>query len=171
MRLIMAFVVSTLLAAQQTGRNAPPGSYNAGTFTSTTQLVVETVSVTDKEGHPVEGLTAKDLTVTENGVPQEIRFFEEQKLRDTAGDVLAARSSAENIHVYDKLTRTQIVAESPGNTRYKDRRLLALYFDMTAMRPADQSRALGAAQKFIRTQMKSADLMAILRYSGGAVDV
>jgi len=171
MRLITAFVVSTLLAAQQTGRNVPPGGSNAGTFTSITQLVVETVSVTDKEGHPVEGLTAKDLTVTENGVPQEIRFFEEQKLRDTAGDVLAARAGAENIHVYDKLTRTQIASESPGNTRYKDRRLLALYFDMTAMRPADQSRALGAAQKFIRTQMKSADLMAILRYSGGAVDV
>jgi VWFA-related protein len=171
MRLIAAFVVCTLAVAQQTGRNAPPGANSVGTFTSTTQLVVETVSVTDKAGNPVRGLTAKDFAVTENGVAQEIRFFEEQKLRDTSSDVVASRSGPENIHVYDKLTRTQIVPESPGNTRYKDRRLLALYFDMTAMRPADQSRALAAAQKFARTQMKSADLMAILRYSGGAVEV
>jgi len=171
MRLIAAFVICTLAAAQQTGRNVPPGASSVGTFTTTTQLVVETVSVNDKQGKPVEGLTAKDFTVTENGVPQEIRFFEEQKLQDAPAAALAARSAPEDIHVYDKLTRTQITPESPGNTRYKDRRLLALYFDMTAMRPADQSRALAAAQKFVRVQMKSADLMAILRYSGGAVQV
>jgi VWFA-related protein len=48
---------------------------------------------------------------------------------------------------------------------------LALYFDMTAMPPADQLRALGAARKFIRTQMTSVDLISIMRYSGGAVEV
>jgi VWFA-related protein len=42
---------------------------------------------------------------------------------------------------------------------------------MTAMPPGDQLRALAAAQKFIRTQMTPADLLAILRYAGGAVDV
>lgn len=171
MRLMATLLISTLAAAQQTGRNVPPGGNSAGTFTSTTQLVVETVSVIDKAGNAVQGLTAKDLTVTENGVPQEIRFFEEQTLPEASAAVPAARSGPENIHIYDKLTRTQITPESPGNTRYKDRRLLALYFDMTAMRPADQSRALAAAQKFIRTQMNTADLMAVLRYSGGAVEV
>ena len=42
---------------------------------------------------------------------------------------------------------------------------------MTAMPPGDQLRALGAAERFIRTQMTPADLLAILRYTGGAVDV
>ncbi len=42
---------------------------------------------------------------------------------------------------------------------------------MTAMPPSDQLRALAAAQKFIRTQMTPADLVAIMRYSGGAVNV
>ena len=42
---------------------------------------------------------------------------------------------------------------------------------MTSMPPGDQLRALAAAQNFIRTQMTSADLVAILRYSGGAVEV
>ncbi len=49
-------------------------------FTSNTQLVVETVTVKDKSGKAIEGLTAKDFTVTEDGAPQTIKFFEFQKL-------------------------------------------------------------------------------------------
>ncbi len=55
--------------------------------------------------------------------------------------------------------------------QYRDHRLLALYFDMTAMPIADQRRALQSAMKFVRTQMTAADLIAIMRYTGGAVDV
>jgi VWFA-related protein len=170
MRLILTLMLYSLAAAQQTGQNAPPTGNGAPTFSSTTHLVVESVNVIDKAGDPIKGLTARDFTVTENGVPQEIRFFEEQKLPQTSAP-LVGTAAMEHIHVYDKFTRTQISPESPGNTRYKDRRLLALYFDMTAMPPADQLRALGAAQKFIRTQMTPADVLAILRYSGASVDV
>ena len=49
-------------------------------FQTTTQLVVEMVSVKDKNGAVIEGLTAKDFTVTENGVAQTIRFCEFQTL-------------------------------------------------------------------------------------------
>lgn len=80
-------------------------------------------------------------------------------------------SSAEEIKLYKRLTRSQIAPEAPGADRYKNRRLLALYFDMTAMRPPDQIRALAAAEKFLRTQMTTADLVSILRYQGGSVDV
>ena len=46
-----------------------------------------------------------------------------------------------------------------------------MYFDMTAMQPGDQLRALEAAEKFIRTQMTPVDLVSVLRYQGGSVDV
>jgi VWFA-related protein len=43
----------------------------------TTRLVqVDTVAV-DKDGHPIQGLTANDFTVTENGVRQHITSFSE----------------------------------------------------------------------------------------------
>jgi VWFA-related protein len=65
------------------------------------------------------------------------------------------------------VTRGQISPERPGDVRYKDRRLLALYFDMSAMPVPDQLRAQSAAVKFIRTQMAPPDLMAILSFSDG----
>jgi VWFA-related protein len=172
----MRWVIATLVfctftaVGRQIGRNSPPGNTGQGTFTIGTQLVVETVALTDKKGKPIEGLTAKDFTITEDGVLQAICVFEYQKLEPSSA-APAAPPQPEHVHIYDKLGRTQISPERTGETRYKDHRLLALYFDMTAMPSADQLRALEAAQKFIRTQMTSSDLMAILRYSGGAVEV
>jgi len=135
------------------------------------QIVIETVVVKDKKGNSIDGLTAKDFTVTEDGVPQTIRFCEQQTLPSTISDVAITPSGPEDIKIYNRLTRTQITPETPGDVRYKDHRLMALYFDMSAMRPADQLRALAAAEKFVRTQMMTADLISILRYSGGSVDV
>jgi len=157
--------------AQQTGQNAPSKGSQTPPISVSTQLVVETVAVKDKKGNSVEGLTAKDFIVTEDGVPQAIAFFEHERLPETLSVAPAAQPEPENITIYHKLATTRISPEAPGNIRYKDRRLMALYFDMTAMPPGDQLRSLVAAQKFIRTQMTSADLVSILRYSGGAVEV
>jgi hypothetical protein len=39
-------------------------------------LVVEAVEVKDKQGNFVQGLTAKDFVLTEDGAPQTIRYCE-----------------------------------------------------------------------------------------------
>src|SRR5271168_1923083 len=170
--LLTVFLFATLGAeAQQIGQNAPTGNSNTVTLSVRSQIVIETVVVKDKKGNSIDGLTAKDFTVTEDGVPQKVRFCEQQSLPSTLSEVPVTPSGPEDIKIYNRLARTQITPESPEDVRYKDHRLLALYFDMTAMRPADQLRALSAAEKFIRTQMTTADLVSILRYSGGSVDV
>ncbi len=135
-------------------------------FSMTTRLVVENVVVKNKAGDPIGGLTAKDFTVTEDGKPQTVAFAEYQQLSATKASPLTA-----SVAPVAQLTRTQIAAVKPGDPRYHDRRLLAIYFDMSAMQPNDQSRALDSAQRFIRTQMTESDMVAILRYSGGAVEV
>ena len=44
--------------------------------------MVQQVTVKDKSGKPIEGLTAKDFAVTENGNPQTVAFLEFQKLEE-----------------------------------------------------------------------------------------
>ena len=142
-------------------------------FQATSQLVVEVVTVKDKSGKTVPGLTAKDFTVTENGVPQEIKFFEYQSLPAATAPPAAPVAAAPPIEQpkVQPVTQNQIAPETPGDLRYRNRRLLVLYFDMTAMPVPDQLRAVAAAQKFIRTQMTPADLVALMNFSSGAVKV
>ncbi|MCU1334881.1 MAG: hypothetical protein JWO19_462 [Bryobacterales bacterium] len=171
--LVCALTAGAQQAPTQPPQNVPPGADGAVTFKTSTQLVIETVSVKDKSGKPVEGLTAKDFIVTEDGVAQTIAFFEYQKLPEApAAPIISTAKDAEIVvNPFPKLPKTQIAPETPGDVRYRDRRLLALYFDLTAMPIPDQLRALEAAQKFVRTQMTPADLMAIMTFSSGAVQV
>jgi VWFA-related protein len=168
---MLLFAAAAHASAQQIGQNKSPGATETYTLSVKSQLVVETVVVKDKQGNYVEGLSAKDFALTEDGAPQTIRFCEHQDLASTASALPVKAHDEEDIKLYKHLARTQIAPETPESERYKNRRLLALYFDMTAMRPADQLRALTAAEQFIRTQMTSVDLVSILRYQGGSVDI
>ncbi len=163
--------VAVSAMAQQVGQNKQAGAPDTYTLSVKAQLVVETVVVKDKQGNFIEGLTAKDFALTEDGVAQTIRFCEHQDLSAGAAPLPVAPPGSEELKLYKRLTRSQVAPEALGSDRYKNRRLLALYFDMSAMRPADQLRALTAAEHFLRMQMTSADLISILRYSGGSVDV
>lgn len=163
----LLFAVSA--AAQQVGQNTEGVSNGPATFSTSTQLVVETVSVKDKSGKPVEGLTDKDFTVTEDGAPQSIRFFEYQKLPTTGEQPLPAPT--QSVAPLARLPKTQLAAETPGNLKYRDRRLLALYFDMSNMPVADQLRAFDAARKFVETRLTPEDMVALMAYQGGAIQV
>jgi VWFA-related protein len=167
----IAFFLSVMLAfGQQVGTNVKPGDNTPATFTASSSLVIELVSVKDKSGKAIEGLTEKDFTVTEDGVPQVIKHFDYFNFPEEQNTTPLAPKVAD-VQIMNKLPHAQIMPETPGNPRYRNRRLMALYFDMTAMPPPDQIRALSAAEKFITKQMTSADLVAIMDYSGGAVNV
>ncbi len=162
-------------AAQQPQRGATPTAASPQTQTPppirvTTQLIVEEVAVKDKSGKPVEGLTPNDFVLTEDGVPQTISFVEFQRLQ-RQGAVATPSPSEPIIPTALPATRVQIAPEQPGDARYRDRRLLALYFDMSTMQPADQLRSFDAALKFVDTQMDSSDMMAVITFEGGAVRV
>jgi VWFA-related protein len=159
------------IAAQQIGQNRLGNAQDNYTLSVKVQLVVEAVVVKDKQGNPIRGLAASDFTVTEDNAPQTIKFFEHQDLAANAKPLPDSKRADENLKIYKRLARERIAPETTENERYKNRRLLALYFDMSAMRPADQIRALQAAEKFIRTQMTSVDLVAIMRYNAGSVDI
>ena len=167
---LLALALVVPLTAQQPQPQAPP------VFRSGAQLTVETVSVKDKSGKPIEGLTAKDFSITEDGVPQTISFVEFQRVPNPsdplqAADAVPAAPAAVATPPRPPEEQHQISPSAPGDIRYRDRRLLVLYFDLSAMPPNDLMRAYGAGQKFITTQMRAQDLVAIMTFQGGAVKV
>ena len=157
--------------AQTIGSNTAPGQGPGFTLSIQSQLVVEAVTVKDKQGNFVHGLTAKDFAITEDGAPQAIRYCEHESLEQNTKLLPEEQPQNENITIYNRLAREHIQPETMEKDRYKNHRLLAFYFDMTTMPPADQLRALSAAETFIRTKMTGADLIALLRYQGGSVDI
>ena len=173
-RLAWILLPALLLAQQPPARpgvqsQVQPATSNA-TFSTSTQLVVELVTVKDKSGKAIEGLHKEDFTVLEDGKPQTIRFFEFENVEEAAA-AAPVPAPLPPPSVLPELTQTEIAPERPGSVRYRDRRLLALYFDMKSMPVLDQLRALDAAQKFVRTDMSPADLVALMEYDGSAVEV
>ena len=158
--------------AQKSVQSQVQPSTGIATFSATAQLVVEEVTVKDKNGKAIEGLKQEDFVVTEDNKPQVIKFFDYEKL----DDVVEAAPALQETHLPDpvplpKLTRTQIAPEPSGKVLYKDHRLLAIYFDMTSMQILDQLHALDAATAFIKKQMSPSDMMAIMQYNGTGVEV
>src|SRR5262249_54546133 len=126
-------------------------------FRSRAQLTVVDVTVTDKDGHSVEGLTADDFTLTEDGEPQRIDLVTYQKV-DAAdrtapapGPQTAPQTAAPQAPVVPPAAppaapqnpparsrgagvaptvQPTITAPAPGDPRYRNRRLVVLYFDL-----------------------------------------
>jgi VWFA-related protein len=180
MRPITAFLLSWMLASAQQAPPAPqqaspvPSTKNTYKFEASTQLIVEDVIIKDKSGNPLTGLKAKDFVVFEDGKPQEISFCEFQTLEDTAvqaPEPAAPKELEKRVPEPAKpaavkaVTANQIAPEKPGDIKYKDRRLMVMFFDMTSMPIGDQIRAQTAAEKFLKTQMTKSDLMAIMTFS------
>jgi VWFA-related protein len=179
--LLTLLAANTLLPQQKpqqakTPQQAAQASNKPYTFGINVNTVMEAVSVKDKNGKPIEGLTAKDFVVTEDNVPQTITFCDYQKMEDKVLPSIDVPKAPPITAEKEKpkvefLTRAEIMPEAPGDLKYRNRRLLALYFDLTAMPPTDQFRAFDAADKFISKEMKTADLMAIIKYDGEATRV
>ena len=119
-----------LLLAHVAAQQPPPAPANP-TFRTTTRLIVQTVTVKDKDGKTIEGLKPADFVVTEDGEPQTVSFAEFQKL--------PAPSAAGAVTVADELpplppvapkpaaaavaapTDVKITGYMPGDDRYRNR--------------------------------------------------
>ena len=173
-------------AANRLGAAPPPAPRTTAPptgvvkFQASTQLVIETVTVKDKNGKPVEGLTAKDFTITEDGVAQTISFCEFQKLDEIGPAELDAGPR----------TRRAVTAPRPRAARGRRRHGAPDHARKARRHPVSRPAADGDVlrherhagarpdprakprrMKFIKTQMQPADLMAIMAFNGAAVQV
>ena len=139
-------------------------------FSVGTNLVVINVDVRDKNGKPMEGLKASDFVLTEDDKVQKISIFEYQKL-ETEPLPPAESEPAKLIErpapgaAPKPAAKPQITPSSPGQVRYKDRRLMVMFFDFSSMPQEDQIRAQTAALKFVDTQITPADMVSIMTFA------
>jgi len=166
-----AILTALLLAPLAVTRQSAPDAAAKKAFKIdvTTQLVVVNVAVKTKSGDPIDNLKASDFTVAEDGKPQEIRIFEFQRLADDSlpPPVPAERQEdapASLPAVKSTIAAPAIAAAKPGEIKYRDRRLLVLFFDQASMPVADQLRARQSALKFLNTQITQSDLVSVMVY-------
>jgi VWFA-related protein len=132
------------------------------TFRVQTDLVLVNVTVKDKSGSVVRGLKAEDFTILEDNKPQKIASFDVENI-----DAVASQNVAQ---VKPLPSQESPQETSPGVTpsaadsanQFKDRRLIVLFFDLSAMQPDEIDRAVTAAEHYVDTQMAPADLVSIV---------
>jgi VWFA-related protein len=178
MRLVSLFLgVSLSMIATVTKAQQPSAPAQQPTFRAATRLIVTTVVVRDRDGNPLEGLTAKDFVVTEDNEPQEIAFLEYQRLDEASplpALTLEAGANAPALTATSQvapLVQPGITVPPAGDARFRNRRLIILFFDLSEPPGPDQERMFAGALSYIERQMTPADLVAIMSYRNGAVRV
>jgi VWFA-related protein len=147
---------------QQPGPPPPPPGPTS-TLRAQSNVVRIDVEVTDSSGKPIKGLRADQFEVTDNGKTQRISTFTYSDIEhlDTAGPADAATPLVIPV---DSPTPTASMTDA-AMEKVRDRRLIALFFDMTSMETDDIIRAHDAAEKFLKRQMSPADLVAVVIFS------
>jgi VWFA-related protein len=125
----------------------------------TTELVLVNVVARDRKGNLIRDLKKQDFTLLEDGKKQEISTFDFENVDElaTAG---AAEAVTSGIAAQGSVLRAG--KKAPPTLDARDRRLILLFFDFSAMDPEQIDRSVDAAKRFVGTKMQSADLMALV---------
>ena len=135
---LCALSLGAVLAAQQ----QPPQTFRGGV-----ELVVLNVTVVDKDGKPVRGLTASDFTVTLDGQARPVRALDFLELGASGGsDVTAVRQ-----------TTNERVPGAPAN---RGGRVIVLLIDDLSSKPG-QAKGLVVAAERMLGRLDSGDLVGL----------
>ena len=160
MKTILVTILSAALLLAQDPQNSAPDSKSPTKFSVTTQLVIVGLTAKDHDGKSIPGLQIGDFILSEDGKRQKLASCDYQQLDNTPLAALADGPAE-----METKTAPAATGSRPAELKYKDRRLLVLYFDMTAMSLEDQLRAQQGALRFVRTQMTSADTVSVMSFT------
>src|SRR5258707_299002 len=121
-----------------------------------TELVLVNVVARDKKGNPVRDLKQADFSLYEDGKRQRISTFDLEdvdQLPMTAGATVTGTAPGTLLHSSKK---------APPTLDARDRRLIVLFFDFSAMEPDQIDRSVDAAKKFVSSKMQPADLLPLV---------
>jgi VWFA-related protein len=128
-------------------------------FHSESDLVLVNVTVRDKNGKFVEGLKASNFTILEDNKPQKIVSFDVENV-DAVPEVDVAQAKP-----LAGAASEPSSAPAPATdlaSQFKDRRLIVLFFDLSAMEPDEIDHAVTSAEHYLDAQMLPADLVSII---------
>ena len=145
--MLQVLLLSSSLPSQQTG----------AVFHAQTELVLVNVTVRDKKGNFVRNLKLEDFTVLEDGKPQKIVSFDLERT-----DTVVSQDVAQATPLPEKNLNVAAEPLASAVNEFKDRRLIVLLFDLSAMEPEEIERAVTSAVHYVDSQMAPADLVAIV---------
>ena len=155
-------MLATALCIVLTGTvPAQQSSQTPYTFHARSEVVLVNVTARDKKGALVRDLTADDFTVLEDGKQQKVASFD----IENTDAVLEAAVGPEQTTVLTPLkprAEAKPAEAQPQPSALKDRRLLILFFDLSAMQPDEIDRSTTAALKYVDQQMAPADLVSVV---------
>jgi VWFA-related protein len=132
------------------------------TFKAQTELVLVNVTVRDKSGNPVRDLKPEDFTVLEDNKPQKVASFDIENTQNTPQVPMQQANLLSTPAKRTKASAVDAPAASAQESSIKDRRLIILFFDLSAMQPDEIERSSNAAQDYLNKQMEPADLVSIV---------
>ncbi len=156
-RIIAVFICAGLLLPAQDQEKTV-------TFSSSSNLVIVNVEVRDKNGKPIDNLKREDFQVLEDGKAQQLAVFEYESLKDEPAAPLQLNIADVKPAERQKVA-TPVGATAVNKVRYQDRRLLAMFFDLSSMQVPEQLRAQKSALDYIGKKMGASDLVAVLTNS------
>jgi VWFA-related protein len=159
-RLVATLLQFALLGSSLPAQQQQPTDY---TFRVQTDLVLVNVTVRDKNGNFVRGLKPTDFTILEDNKPQKVVSFDVEDIDAVANqDVAQAKALASPLAQPANPAEAAPAAASGAANQFKDRRLIVLFFDLSAMEPDEIDRAINSAEHYVDTQMAPADLVSIV---------
>ncbi len=150
---VLVLASAAALAAQEGQKPAPKPAAPAETptFPAQVEQVIVDVVVTDKKGTPIRGLKQEDLTVTEDGVPQQVVSFEAVQLPDQPS---AVPPPPPRVSV---------------NTTPEERRgrTFVVLFDDMNITPWKANQAKAAVASFLEKGTREGDRVTLISTAGG----
>lgn len=134
-------------------------------FHAESDLVLVNVTVRDKTGKFVPGLKPENFTILEDNKPQKIVSFDVENVDAVpALDVEQAKAQQPTAPQANPAAPTRDLT-----AQFKDRRLIVLFFDLSAMQPDEIDRAVTSAERYVDTQMAPADLVSVVSLGSSLV--
>ena len=145
------------LSAQQTPQSAQGQAQGQYRVRVTSELVLVNVVVRDKKGNLIRDLKKEDFTLLEDNKRQDISTFDFENV-----DELATPGPSETTVTGVAGQASLLRSADPSTLNVRDRRLMLLFFDFSAMDPEQIERCVDSAKKFVQTRMQPADLVALV---------